>query len=443
MRVLILCSFVSFLLPDLISAQIKGVFVEDYYIVDQNDATDTFGGQLEVGTKTFRIFVQLESGYQLKSILGTQGHPLIFSSSQPFFNHKEEGKTFAKDFNKNRFKNGTVALDSWLTIGQIAKASNNALQGVLKSQDTDGSIIGGINNDGGSAEIPEGLLNNKNSQLGIPLTVADGMAVQLDLPEDWGHNGIIDNITSEDSTIFGSSSAKKSFFSESALLQNSGVKGVHADKNDILIAQLTTKGELSFELNCEIEDPFGNVRTYVARNEILGQNQTFNKYLKYPPVCGCLDPDYLEYSPAFTCSDNNACKTFIVFGCIDTAACNFNPSANFNIPSLCCYIGNCIGMDINLVCPQVAVNEIDSSKKIEIYYHSDKDELIIKNLDIKIKPNRMLILDMLGKLCYSSQSISNTLQNEYVIHTQDLLPGVYVFQCSDGKKIYTQQFCKL
>ena len=71
-----------------------------------------------------------------------------------FFNNILDGQTFGKDFIKGRYLENTVALDTWLTLGQTARQGTKYFYGILKDQDTDGSFVGGVNNDGGSALVP-------------------------------------------------------------------------------------------------------------------------------------------------------------------------------------------------------------------------------------------------------------------------------------------------
>ena len=59
-------------------AQIEQLIMETYYISDANDATDTIGGQLEEGSTTYRIYVDLLPGSRLLSIYGDENHPLVF-----------------------------------------------------------------------------------------------------------------------------------------------------------------------------------------------------------------------------------------------------------------------------------------------------------------------------------------------------------------------------
>ena len=58
-----------------------------------------------------------------------------------------------------------------------------------------------------------------------------------------------------------------------------------ADSNQILIAQLTNNGKLSFELNIELEEPDGtNKKTvkYVANDSILLADEKANRFLNNP-----------------------------------------------------------------------------------------------------------------------------------------------------------------
>ena len=128
-------------------AQIKKVFVETYYISDSYDATDTIGGGIPTGSKTYRVYLQLEKGSKLQKIYGDVNHALIINSTENFFNNLSDGQTFGKDFNKNRLLENTVALDSWLTLGQTTKNAAKTYFGVPKTYDQSGSFIGGANND--------------------------------------------------------------------------------------------------------------------------------------------------------------------------------------------------------------------------------------------------------------------------------------------------------
>lgn len=336
-------------------SQLEKVIVERYYVSDLNDATDTLGGGLTVGSSTYRIYIDLAPGSVLKKIYGDVNHPFSIQSTAPFFNHKSDGQTFAKDYVKNRYLEGVVALDSWLTLGQTTKTqASKTYFGILKNQDTDGSFIGGTNNDGGSELISTGLLANNNPLAGIPLTQADGMDTMATIPTTWTHFGVLDFTTGNDSTIFGSLHSSNEFTSNNFFLANTGVSGVIADSNQVLVAQLTTTGDLSFQLNIEVDVWNGsNMETirYVSSNDTILSGEVFNPYLVYPSTCGCNNLNYLEYDPSVTCLEPGSCITPIIIGCMDTMACNYDPAVNVNMPNLCCYPGKCNNRDIAIVCP--------------------------------------------------------------------------------------------
>lgn len=346
-----LCGIVS------VNAQLEKVIVEKYYITDATDATDTNGGPIQPGTVTYRIFIDLLPNTILKSIYGTNVHPVVIESTAPFYNHATDGQTYAKEFLKNRYTEGLVALDTWMTLGQTTKTqAGKTYFGIPKVADTDGSFIGGTNNDGGSAGIAAGLLANNENQMGVALTIADGMDTMANVPSNWLTIGLVDIATGEDNTIFGSLQSGTSFNSEEFLLQNSGVSGVNPNANEVLVAQLTTIGELSFELNIEVEVLLNGTPStikYVAKDTLLGPDEVYSPFLSYPFQCGCTDPNYLEFSSAFACLLDGSCITPVVMGCMDTNACNYDPSVNINLPGLCCYPGSCGGRDIAVVCPEL------------------------------------------------------------------------------------------
>lgn len=336
------------------NAQVENVIVENYYQTDSIDATDSTGLPIKKGTKTYRIYIDLKTGCKLRKIYGDANHILEIKSSDTIWNNTDNGISFAFEQNKNRLGDNTVALDSWLTIGQISKSTPAPpFFGIIKSRDTNGSVIGGIHNDGGSMGIPEGLLTNSNNWMGIALTSADGIDTFSVTPSNWISYGIINTITGDDSTIFGSLQKGKEFISHNAGLQNSGTMGSDT-ANQLLVAQITTLGELTFKLNIEIEEPTPSgsiIKKYVSDKSNAASDETYSAYLSYPLECGCTDFNYIEYDPTSACEDKSKCLTKIVFGCMDSTACNYDKSATYNIQELCCYPGYCNDRNLNEVCP--------------------------------------------------------------------------------------------
>jgi Secretion system C-terminal sorting domain len=429
------------MLPFMASAQLEKVFVETYYISDSLDATDTDGGFLEQGSKTYRVYIDLLPGSLLKSVYGDANHALKFFSTDTFFNNVADGQTYGNKFSKNRYGDNTVALDTWITLGQTTTTATKTYFGTPKTLDDDGSFIGGVNNDGGSAGIPTGLLTNADPLAGIPLTTADGMDTSAIRPANFAGYGIVDFTTNDDSTIFGSIVPGNQFISYNAGLTNSGVWGTNADSNYVLVAQLTTMGDIEFELNIEVIDTAGTVIKYVANDSILLAGEVLNRYLKYPylAVCGCPDPNYLEYLANRSCDATDSCQTLIVFGCTDTTACNYDANANFNVPSLCCYPGRCNDRNLAVVCPQL-INERTKELTFTLYPNPADDILNIQfTADAKTSIN-YLITDAFGRQVSSAVNMRN--EGLIKINTSAIAKGVYLLKISNGDDVVSKRFVK-
>jgi len=417
---------------------IKRVVVEPYYVSDAIDATDTTGGTLAVGSKTYRIYIQMNVGCQLMKIYGDANHALKIMSTAPFFNNKDRGKTFAKDINKSNYANNTAALDTWMTLGQTTKTSANTYFGVLKSQDTDGSFVGGTNNDGGSAAITNGLLTNNDNLAGIPLTQADGMMLMTTLPSNWSDFGFIDMASGNDSTIFGSVKEGKEFISHNAYLQNSGVEGVAANDNTVLVAQLTTTGDITFELNVEIKELDGTIGKYVASGPIAADEKQ-SPYLKYPPDCGCMDAAFMEYSDMYVCSVSDSCKTRIVLGCMDPLSCNYNPDANVNVPKLCCYPGNCADRDISLVCPDLGQG---FRGKMKLFPNPANKQISIQTNLMDNVETKFVIYNSFGTIEFEKNMgiVSGDISQD--VNIAHLMPGIYLVRMITANSVTSERFIK-
>ena len=409
-------------------AQIKGVSVETYYVADINDITDNTGGRsLSLGAKTYRIFVELEPGSKLRKIYGDSLHPLLIMSDSIFYNNNDRpSNEFGYEIQASWYEdNPTLALDSWLTLGLASKTH----KGIMKSKDTDGDIIAGANNLGGTAAIPGGLLVNTDPIMGIPLTTDDGLVPNTGVFATWIDVGFKDAF-GNDTTIFGADSLGNEFKCYGCALQQTlGVEGPSQDSSRILVAQLTTTGELKFELNLTLEqtDVNGNsvLIDYVATDDSLRPGEVVSPFLSYPLACGCTDPTYLEYSGTYTCLESDSCKTLIVFGCMDTLACNYKLEANFNISSLCCYPGYCNDLDIALVCPTLNLGRFASSSVL-VYPNPSNGPLTVELFSKKKQQATMEIYNSLGALVYSDMIFLNedvTLSSHNIELLQD---GVYL-----------------
>lgn len=417
-------------------AQIEEVIVEKYYVSDANDVTDTDGGGvLPEGSVTYRIYVDLADDAKLQSIYGDENHPLKFSTTTKFYNQLDRGEIYGWEVRTNKLDENTLALDSWISINYASDES----YGVLKEEDTDGSIVGGEENDGGSEGIAGGLLVNEDADAGIPLTAADGLLFTENLSDytTIGFDGI-----GFESNIF-SVDTMSVFESDIATISTSGGVVGPNPENRILLAQLTTDGELSFELNLEVWVPneFGElyVVDYVANDSILVGDELFSNWLSYPPSGGCTDPYYLEYDPA-AILDDGSCETLAVLGCTDPEACNYDDEANMNLQALCCYVGGDCYTDIEIVCPgAVGIDDLLLGQYQWEVYPNPANEMV--NLKITSPINtgaQLLITNMSGILAEQLNWNMSQGENNLTIDTQNLSAGSYIITILTNEGVITK-----
>jgi hypothetical protein len=227
---------------------LEKVIVEKYYVSNADDATAS-AGILPVGSVTWRIYLDLLPGYKFKAAFGSETHPLEISTKTSFFNNEDRGSA-NPGFSKTNAAKNTVMLDSWLTAG--AACTGNF--GVLKSDDDGVATIVNAN----------GILKNADQSAGIPLTVQDGLIQKKDtLPGQCGFIGLENTIDVFDAT---SQLGNKFSTNNGSWYCLEGAMGPDATKNRVLIAQLTTEGELFFKLNVAIGTPEGKSEYYVPEN---------------------------------------------------------------------------------------------------------------------------------------------------------------------------------
>jgi hypothetical protein len=419
-------------------AQLEGLFIETYYVSDSLDATDTIGGELRVGETTYRVFLDVAPGSKVLSLFGDAEHPFEIGSTRRFFNNVD-GATFGYDIPKVSYESNTVGLDSYITIGKNGFQGLRNFYGLPKTQDDDGSFIGGLNNDGGSEFIEGGLLVNEDPAAGIPLTVADGMdTLNLNIA-DWFSFGIVDFASGLDSTIFSVNAVDSSFVADQFVLQCEGVYGVVPDSNFVLVAQLTTPGEISLRLNAVLLSPSGDTLTYVGTNEIGLPNQFFAPYLVYPQVCGCMDPDYIEFSADYACSEVGSCQTLIVFGCTDTLACNYDPLANYNIESICCYPGFCQERDLEEVCPQLKGESFD----FKVYPNPVSESTFVQVISGVESDLFIEITDYNGVVVFTESVTQASLNYSTQIDFSDKPSGIYLVRVTGVEGVKNTMLVKL
>lgn len=341
--VLTISLFVFFLSSFNSYAQIERLIVEKYYISGPND-TITFADNIKplpLNSVTYRVFLDLSQGSKLHELFGTTDHPFSVSSTAPFFNQTKRGQSFADRINENILDDNTLALDTWLSLGQASRIHT----GIPKEFDTDGSIDQIKNNN-------DGVLKNDNPESGISLTISDGLLPVINT-YSFVSSGLIDLISGVDSSIFGNISLKNYLSAENfSFRANEGVIG-STNENIILIAQLTTAGDLKFTFNMTVENSSGTKINYIGKDTLINSenNEQFSSWLTYPIQLrrGCMDPYFAQYDP-LAVEDDGSCRDSVIYGCMDPLSCNYNPDANVNLPELCCYDSKC-ALDLGIVCP--------------------------------------------------------------------------------------------
>lgn len=200
---------------------VDSVLVEEYHRTSMEEGEDLV---------TYRIFIDLAPDHQLQMVYGDDRNQLEFHTTTEFFNDTLHGEKFGNRIDPGILDNPMAAFDSWVTIG----AATNSHWGVPLELDTDGSLFG-----------PE---------VGDQLNVRDGLLLVTDVKE-------VVNFNMENGYL-GSIPGSVIHTMDGAWAVLGGTAGV-TEKNIVLIAQLTTSGELSFKFNLQLRDPEGQVRKIV------------------------------------------------------------------------------------------------------------------------------------------------------------------------------------
>ena len=271
--------------------------VETYYISDANDATDTDGGFLAEGSTTYRIWVDMAAGYEIQAVYGNADHTLSINTTTEFFNNEDRGEETGDAIGDNRWDDNTVAVDSWVTLG----ASTDAHLGVFKADDGDGSL-------GNS----DGFMANNDAAAGVPILTTDGQ-IPGTLP-----SGIV--AVGLDLGMFADANSNTQFSANGgAWSVLEGVQGPTGD-NYVLVAQITTTGDLSFELNVQLGAPDGSVEQWVASNPIDDEMTIPQLTFPVAAVDGCTSATACNYDAAATNDDGSCIEP--VAGCTECNATN-------------------------------------------------------------------------------------------------------------------------
>jgi hypothetical protein len=236
---------------------LEGIVVEKFYVSTKADnAGKLFSGDLPEGSVTYRIYVDLKPGFRFQAAYGTPTHPLIIQSSENFYNHLETGNIQPNVIPERTYKKNIAMLDSWLSAGACAEGH----LGILKEYDdtiSDKFI-----------DFEKGYFIGKKKS--VPLYEIDGMKRSAVLP--------VTTFFQMDflSKVIGTTTSEKRIYTDNGAWACLGKGSVGADSlstNCVLIGQLTTRGNLNFELNLLIGSPDGTSQKYVAKNPVGGEGE--------------------------------------------------------------------------------------------------------------------------------------------------------------------------
>jgi hypothetical protein len=249
---------------------LEGIVVEKFYVSDAADSTDAAENgamyPLHVGSVTYRVYANLLPGYKVIQLFGSPQHTMNVATTTAFYNDPNYGFKVYQGTSVNNTKKNTTLIDSYFTIGGVA----NGLCGVLKTEDTDGTI--GNN---------QGILANNDALAGLPITGMDGVDGLMPgapiLPNVLGITtelDIFDQTVGNDFTTNGA-----------AIAALGGMEGL-TPSNHVLLGQFTTDGVFSFRLNLQLSTPTaGESQIFVADSALTGEfvDSTLI-YSSLPPV---------------------------------------------------------------------------------------------------------------------------------------------------------------
>ena len=252
------------------SQGLENVIVEKYYEASAADASLDPDGNLVADAVTYRIFIDMAAGYRLSSVFGVPentttgypGHTLFFETTTNFINNLDRGDAIANSIGSSRVTDNTVALDSWLSLG----ASSGGHSALLKGSDSDGSLLSQFTNSG--ADFTD-LATNDGFIAGTP----EGVSI------------IPAALETQINSIFGTGSGltgPRFEVVDGSWYSFNGATGADSD-NMVLVAQITTDGDLSFELNVQLIDAAGNAENWVAR-DATGASEIQSDLLSFTTV---------------------------------------------------------------------------------------------------------------------------------------------------------------
>ena len=345
---------------------LEGIVVEKYYQANSADVSNAVTNSaitpLTTGSVTYRIYVDMASGYKFNSLYGSSTHSLKVNSTAGFYNDPTYGVYINPGtISAVNIRKRTAMLDSYFTTG----GAGGGKVGVLKTEDTDGSI--------GNAQLPQPILaNNPGGCFGSPITgtgAQDGMVPLTSVPATYVVPNFLGLASSLD--VLDQTDGNAILLTAHAIAALGGVVGP-TSTNMVLVAQFTTSGDLTFELNLQLQNtttgaaenyvasnPTGNELTHVSLTRVIGvpsvlcyQTATYNSATCSYDITGTQ-----PVQPATACYET---ATFNATTCT-WALTGSQPAP----PTLNCY--QILGSFDNLTCAYNVSGVMPSEPTLECY----------------------------------------------------------------------------
>lgn len=211
---------------------LEGVFVERYH----ETAAITEGGAPLI---TYRIYLDLAPDHELVTVFGEKDRNLFFRTSTRFFNDTVLGAPTGERIESQNLSEYPVAIDSWLALG----FGTNAHKAVPLHLDSDGSMLR-------KPKAKRGALRYAPA-----LRVKDGLVSAAIVPEVmclYLTTSFLDKLSGH---------VIETEVGAYGVLGT--VKGA-TPENMVLIAQLTTDGELAYAINAAVKGPDGRITKWLA-----------------------------------------------------------------------------------------------------------------------------------------------------------------------------------
>lgn len=235
------------------SQGLEGIVVEKYYLTNAADGSNASAQgaatTLNTGSTVYRVYVDMATGYKFSQIFGNSAHNLLVNTTTNFFNDPNYSATVQiNPPSIVNVKKNTAMIDSYFTVAGVATGK----VGVLKSEDTDGSL-------GNTHNI---LANNAGGCFGLPI---NGSGAQDGFTASSGTTWVAPNALGLGSAldVLDQTPGGSITINNGSIAALGGVVGAVAS-NMVLIGQFTTDGVFTFQLNVQLV----NIATGVAENYV-------------------------------------------------------------------------------------------------------------------------------------------------------------------------------